>query len=74
MIACRARTPELVIDGQRQDLEGHVVGAIKGADLLHRDENRIVAEKIAGEAMHINLTDNAAFKAKFAKSLKFPSR
>jgi len=49
-------------------------GAIRGADLLHKEEYRNVAERIAKEATHINLTDNPAFKEKFAKSLEFPSR
>jgi uncharacterized 2Fe-2S/4Fe-4S cluster protein (DUF4445 family) len=49
-------------------------GAIRGADLLHRTECRQVAERIASEVNHINLTDNPAFKKKFAKSIAFPNR
>jgi uncharacterized 2Fe-2S/4Fe-4S cluster protein (DUF4445 family) len=48
--------------------------AISGADLLHTNDKRRVAKKIADETIHINLTDNPAFKEKFAKSLEFPSR
>ena len=44
------------------------------ADLLHKDEYKCLAEKLAIDAIHVNLTDNAAFKERFAKSLEFPSR
>jgi uncharacterized 2Fe-2S/4Fe-4S cluster protein (DUF4445 family) len=49
-------------------------GAINGADLLHNEEYRSIAERITDETTHINLTDNPAFKERFAKSLEFPSR
>ncbi|MFW9927321.1 MAG: ASKHA domain-containing protein, partial [Candidatus Thorarchaeota archaeon] len=49
-------------------------GAIRGADLLHSDEFRHIAEHVAKEVTHINLTDNDEFKSKFAQNLAFPSR
>ncbi|MFW9794152.1 MAG: ASKHA domain-containing protein [Candidatus Thorarchaeota archaeon] len=56
------------------ELRQIVGGAVKGADLLHRDSYRQIAEQIAAEVTHVNLTDNPDFKAKFAQYLKFPSR
>jgi uncharacterized 2Fe-2S/4Fe-4S cluster protein (DUF4445 family) len=62
--------PSLLTAEVRQ-LQG---GAIKGADLLHSVEYQNIAERIASDVKHINLTNNPAFKKRFAKSIAFPSR
>jgi len=49
-------------------------GAIQGADLLHVEKYRQNAERIASEAIHVNLTDNLEFKTKFAQFITFPSK
>ncbi len=49
-------------------------GAIHGADLLHSEEYRQSAERIASEAIHINLSDNPDFQTKFAQFIAFPSK
>ncbi len=49
-------------------------GAIQGADLLHRKEYQQNAERISSEAIHINLTDNPDFQAKFTQFIAFPSK
>ncbi len=49
-------------------------GAIQGADILHKEKYQLIAEQIASEATHINLTDNPDFKAKFTQFMEFPSK
>ncbi|MFW9869150.1 MAG: ASKHA domain-containing protein [Candidatus Thorarchaeota archaeon] len=49
-------------------------GAIKGADFLHLEEYQQIAEFVASEVTHINLTNNSEFKVKFAQNLEFPSK
>ncbi len=47
-------------------------GASLGADLLHRNEYRKLAEKLVAKVNYIELADNPEFKKKFTEHLPFP--